>query len=283
VTARVVYLTGGTVGAGHLMRGLALRRALERRGAPVDLAIWSPALPFPASPSLVTRSIRIEPALVCSKVAAPTSALGQALLGATFDLLIVDLFWVPVRFLLPLLRCPAWLLVRKAPPAWWRGPPGVPFDATQFERLIAIEPVDEGPATERIDPIVVCNPEELRPPQDLRRLLGVAEGEPLRLAMQAGLPGEAEALAQPGYRVVDLHQGELPVPIAPWLSGVDALRTGAGYNAYWEARWLGHAARTVFVPFARTIDDQGWRLRVGASLLPQENGADVVARWMAGG
>jgi hypothetical protein len=172
--------------------------------------------------------------------------------------------------------------VRQVPEAWWRGPAGVTFEASLFARIITIEPVESVPATDRIDPVVVCNRDELRPREDLRQLLSVPEGEALHLAVQAGLPGEAESLALLRFRVLDLHRGA-PMPLAPWLSGVDLLRTGAGYNAYWEARWLGHDSRTTFVPFPRRIDDQAWRLRVGADVRPKENGADVLARWIAQG
>ena len=280
---RVVYLTGGTVGAGHLMRGLALRRALERRGVRDPLEIWSPALPFPEAASIASRPVVLEPELLLSAESAPQSALGQALLAAKCDLLIVDLFWAPVHHLLPRLGFPAWLLVRQCPAAWFAGPTGVRFDTARFQRIIAIEPLAHGPATHRVDPVVVCNRDELRPRGDLRALLGVPDSEPVRVAVQAGLPGEAEALAMPGYRTLDLHQPGAPLPLAPWLDGADAIRSGAGYNAFWESRWLGTHARTTFVPFPRRIDDQAWRVRIGAEVTPQANGADQLAAWMLEG
>ena len=49
-------------------------------------------------------------------------------------------------------------------------------------------------------------------------------------------------------------------------------------NSVWEARWLGYAERTTFVPFPRGNDDQAARI---AGRVPMtENGADVLAGWM---
>ena len=69
-------------------------------------------------------------------------------------------------------------------------------------------------------------------------------------------------------------------PLAEWLSGADAICTGAGYNSFWEARWLGYYNRTRFTAFGRHIDDQEWRLTECADYTPKENGADQLARWM---
>jgi hypothetical protein len=56
--------------------------------------------------------------------------------------------------------------------------------------------------------------------------------------------------------------------------------TGAGYNAYWESKWLGFHHRCFFTPFPRPIDDQAWRVRECADHWPRENGADTLARWI---
>jgi hypothetical protein len=58
--------------------------------------------------------------------------------------------------------------------------------------------------------------------------------------------------------------------------------TGAGYNSFWEARWLGYADRTTFTAFARPIDDQVWRVRECGAHTMRENGADALARAILG-
>jgi hypothetical protein len=46
---KVAYFTAGTVGVGHLVRGLAIRRALARAGFEGQYRIFGLALPFPAA------------------------------------------------------------------------------------------------------------------------------------------------------------------------------------------------------------------------------------------
>jgi hypothetical protein len=217
----------------------------------------------------------------------------------------VDLFWAPLRHVLPLPSCAAWLLVRSVPPKWFVGPPGHPYERSQFARVIAIEPgAGLGHEDETIDPIVIANPDEVRPKTALREALGVADGERLLVVHQAGVPGEWTELTKGGGTVhaftlsrddvtiaasttspppapgVHVHDGDAFFPLAEWLPGADAIVSGAGYNAFWEAHWLGYARRTTFTPFARKIDDQAWRIRACAGSAPKQNGADVLARML---
>ncbi len=75
----------------------------------------------------------------------------------------------------------------------------------------------------------------------------------------------------------------MPFPAAEWLGGADRIVAGAGYNAFWEAHWLGYAERTEWIPFRRTIDDQALRVELSRGMTPRENGADTLARWIAAG
>ncbi len=134
--------------------------------------------------------------------------------------------------------------------------------------------------------MIVSNPDECRPRGALRERLGVAATERLVVVHQAGQPGELDALlatVDPGEgRVVRFGpsaQGfDGPFPLCEWLGDADALVSGAGYNAFWEAAWLGYAARTRFVAFPRAIDDQAWRVATCTGHVPRSNGADVLAR-----
>ena len=123
--------------------------------------------------------------------------------------------------------------------------------------------------------MVVVNPEERRPAGALREALGVPRDEPLHVVHQAGEPGEWSRLAAtssqrplhvfapvtrygppvPADAGIHVHDGDAFFPLAAWLGDADVLHTGAGYNAYWEARWLGYDAKTTFMPFRRNIDD----------------------------
>jgi hypothetical protein len=72
-------------------------------------------------------------------------------------------------------------------------------------------------------------------------------------------------------------------PAAPWLADADRIVTGAGYNAFWEARWLGYAGRTEFHALPRRIDNQAWRLEFCRSHPMARNGADTLAAMVLNG
>jgi hypothetical protein len=192
------------------------------------------------------------------------------------------MFWAPLRHILPLDGCEAWLLLRSFPRVWLDGPPGVPFAASQYERIIAIEAVKAEAITHTIDPVVVANPNECRPRGTLRRRLGIGDDTKLIAMTHAGNPGEIgilqRSISTPAIAAFDLRAADALFPVCEWLGDCDVLHMGAGYNSFWEAHWLGYAGRTRFVPFARTNDDQPWRLRHGRT--PQANGADTLAQWI---
>jgi hypothetical protein len=278
VSARVAYFTAGTVGAGHFVRGAAIARALRRAGAAVAYRMFGPPLDFPAVRGHEYRPIAIDAAALIDPARAKESALAAALADFAPDLLLIDLFWAPLRHILPLAGCEAWLLLRKTPPEWFRGPARAPFEPRQFARMIAIEPI-ESPAKDRIDPIVIANREEMKPRGALRAKLGVAEDERLTAIVHAGKQDELAALRGEG-RVFDLRNEHALFPLAEWIDDADTIISAAGYNTFWEARWLGYATKMRLVPLARRIDDQAWRAQLASSITLRENGADTLARWI---
>jgi hypothetical protein len=286
---RIAYFTAGTVGAGHAVRGLAVARGLAREGFRGELRFFGPRPPFPLQAwqeRAEVIEIQHDPALRHPHLAAG-SELATQLRRFAPDLLLVDLFWTPLRWILPRLTVEAWLLARSCPPVWWAGPPESPFAPEQFRRIIAIEPLAAPPATDRIDPVVVANPEDCRPPGALRERLGVPAGQDLTVVVHAGERGELPALlaAAPTEAAArfDLATPDAPFPASEWLGGADHVVAGAGYNSFWEAHWLGYAERTTFVPFRRTIDDQARRAATRGVPRPRSNGADVLASWILSG
>ncbi len=300
---RVGYFTAGTVGAGHLARGLAIGRALRREGARAEYAMFAPRVPFDlgdALPAGLVREVPIDHEELRDPARAAQSELARSLRAYAPDVLLVDLFWAPLLHVLPLAGCEAWLLLRCAPKAWLAGHPSHAFDATRFARVFAIEPgAAPGIASESIEPIVLANPDEMRPARDLRDALRVADGEVLVVVSHAGAPGEWATLVPkdaPSVHAFTLgrrdavaaedrelarvvrHDGARFFPLAAWLAGADVVVSGAGYNAFWEATWLGFARRARFVALPRTIDDQAWRVRACAGHAMRANGADVLAR-----
>lgn len=280
---RVAYFTAGTHGAGHVVRGVALQRALARTGARVDFRLFSPPSPFAHLAGDAHTPVRIDAAELRSPALAAQSAVAGALRAWAPDLLLIDLFWVPLAFV-PL-PCPAWLLLRSVPPAWLVGPREARFDARRYERVFAIEPAPGLERFEALPPVVVCNPDEARPREALCTLLEAEPQAPLHLIARGGLPADAAPLRAvppaPGAQVreLDLAAPGAPFPLAPYLAGLapeDVLVAAPGYNTFWEAWWLGFAPRVRWVPLARTFDDAAWRAGL-VPTRPSRNGADVLA------
>lgn len=220
---RIAYFTAGTVGAGHLVRGVALGRALSRRGH-TDYRIFSPPSPFDRVASPWLETVAIETDALRDPGRANESAIARALRAWAPDRLVIDLFWVPLA--LVTLPCPAWLLLRSVPRAWLVGPREARFDAARYERVYAIEPAPGLEAFEPLDPIVVCDPSEAAPREALCSLLGAPEHPPLRLVVRAGLP-EDEALLRAraseidplaNWRTLELTDPAAPFPAAVWLA-----------------------------------------------------------------
>jgi hypothetical protein len=211
------------------------------------------------------------------------SALFRSLTDYNPDLLLVDLFWAPLRHIRPALRCEAWLLLRSVPLWWFSGSRRRPFAPAQFARVFAMEPLVDWPNAEPLDPVVIANPEECQATGALRERLGLAPTRRLVVAIQAGRPGEVLRLGGgPDCILWSCSDPRFPFPAAEWLGGADEIFSGAGYNSYWEAVWLGYAGSVTFVPFPRPIDDQRRRMKLGPRLRMTRNGADVLAACIAG-
>jgi hypothetical protein len=250
--------------------------------------MFGPSHPFAAMPDDDWETVEIHAAALGSPREARETDLAARLTEFAPDLLIVDMFWAPLRHILPLVGCECWLLLRSCPPAWLHGPPGASFDAMQYARIVSIEPISSSALTDRIDPVVLVNSEECQPQGALRRRLGIADDRRLVAVVHAGNRGEHASLSRAGARddvVVsfDMYESEAIFPIAAWLGDCDMVSCAAGYNAYWEARWLGYAKRTTFAALSRINDDQRWRLSKCGRYEMGANGADTLARWIVRG
>ncbi len=286
---RIAYFTAGTVGAGHLVRGVALGRALWRTGRDVVYRIFSPPSPFARVAEPWRETVPIEAPLLRRESTARDSAIARALAAFAPDVVVIDLFWVPLVFV-PL-PCPAWLLLRSVPPAWLVGPVEARFDVSRYARVLAIEPSKRLERFEAIDPIVVAQHSDVRDRSALAALVGQDPACPLRILAQGGLPADrgpleqaARALDARPWAVLDLSEDDAPFPAAEWLGALrpgDRLVAAPGYNLYWEARSLGFDARTSWVPMARSIDDQASRAALTTER-PRTNGADTLARMLVG-
>ena len=285
---KIAYFTAGTVGAGDLIPSLSIERGLRRAGFAGEYRAFGPPYPFSFARDANYEPIPVRMEQLGSSDAADASRLAERLRDYGPDLLLVCMFWAPLRYILPLANCEHWLLIRRCPEIWFEGSELSPFDAGQYKRIIAIEPLEHDLFTDEIDPIVICNRDECQPPDALRKLLSIEQSRRLVAVAHAGEPGEIDEILvdeEPDDQVVycSLFDDLAPFPLAEWLPGADAIYTGAGYNSFWEARTLGYFDRTHFTPFPRHIDDQAWRVRACSAVSPQANGADQLAVWIMAG
>jgi hypothetical protein len=310
-TLRILYLTAGTIGAGHVMRGVAIHRALERLGGRGQFVLAGPqpdltihltggmaAGPHPAGDTvgrlqLEPRSIRVDATRVADRDQALDSDAARLARELDPDLVLVDLFWVPFLHLVRACPAPSWLLLRSCPAKWLRGPPSVPFDARAFARVIWTEPGADGivEGASRVEPIVVASRDDERRGPSLRERLGARGARPLALVAHGGMTGEIErldALARARFghthevAHANLRRAGVPFPLAPWLREADVIVGGAGYNLAWELTWLDLHARATLVPFDRPIDDQHARARLAPSHAMAANGAEQLASQILG-
>ncbi len=286
---RIAHVTGGTIGLGHIVPAEAIRRGLTRARFTGEFRMFGPANDFASAQLDYFTPVPITMEQLADPFSAEESELAQQLDAYRPDLILAETHWAPLLYLLERPGCAAWLLLRKVPDIWFTGTEEVPFRADLWDHIICFEPrFRHETFTDYIEPLVVRNPDELRAPGSLRRRWNVPDGKRLIVVAQAGEPGEADAIAAqqgPDAHVVrvDGRSADHPFPLAEWLADADLIYAGAGYNAYWESKWLGWFARTRFTAFARPIDDQAWRLRECADYQPKENGADQLARWILRG
>jgi hypothetical protein len=132
--------------------------------------MFGPKLSYQAAQLDNYQVVDIRPEEVRDPLKAAESSLALALEDFRPDLLLVDMFWAPLRYILPRLKCEAWLLIRCCPPKWFIGSAEMPFAAEQFQRIIGIEPLNYSVLHQALDPIVICNPDECKPQTALRNI-----------------------------------------------------------------------------------------------------------------
>lgn len=271
-----------------MVRGLAIRQSMDRACVPADLDLVVPAMAYSHLGGERTHTFALETDLWKDPATADRSELARLLRSLAPDLLIVDLFWVPIANMT--LTMPTWLLLRSIPPAWLVGPPQAPFQADRHERILAMEPAPLLERFEQLGPVVYTDPDlASRARRDeLAAVLGVPADRPLRLVMRAGeavddalLQQRAAALGGSWSRM-ELGSASSVFPLSHWLAALqpgDEVVSGMGFNSFWEAALLGYGAHMHWVPMPRRIDDQQWRgsLVADAPVRATQNGADRLA------
>lgn len=157
------------------------------------------------------------------------------------------------------------------------------FRPEDWGLALATEPFDAPVPLKRLEPIVIRNPDEILPRDEALRALGVSGDKPVCLFAFNGKPGEFERvkaiyayLEDEGWELAYTTNFEGGLfPLADYLAAADLVVCAAGYNQYWETRWLG--AETVYVPQPRKNEDQSLRVGECADYDMRGNGADELA------
>lgn len=283
---KIAYFTAGSIGAGHLVRGLAIEKGLRRAGYRGQYEMYGPGIPFVIDAPPNHTTIEINSSQLRDPTRAKLSEVALILQAYDPDLVIIDMFWVPMIHIMDDLRAECWLLLHKCAPRWLKGPSFARFDPSRYDRVLATEPLNHPLLPEEIEPIVIFDPDEMEPPGALRQRIDVDDDTHLTVAMHAGMAGEIDTFEAPPSGEIfrsDMHtDGDVIFPIAKWLGDADAILSGAGYNVFWEAKWLGYYDRCHLKAFERPIDDQAWRLETLGDYEMKENGADQLASMILG-
>jgi len=175
------------------------------------------------------------------------------------DLVLGDIVWSTLHDHLDAIerygtrRIPAWLLVNGLRPPCFLCSHSA-WVIERWARRISIEPLshDLPGVTHRLAPIVVANLDEIRP---------------------SAYDGEMVILGDP-------ELDDVPFPIAPLLTRATSVIAAAGYNAFWEATWLGYRSRVRWTS-DRRYPDRAARVALGGDMTT--NGADALMTMIAKG
>lgn len=287
---RAVFLTGGAIGSGHIALGCGLGLALNRKSTGVDFSIITVKNEFSSLASkfgFQAVEVPIEPAESFGEARVQESALYKAIVDSSPDILVSDLHWFPLASFVRGLPCKKAILFRQIDPRYFRlrlPDRDIAFEPADYDLVVKTEPGFElpFPSTE-IEPMVMRNREEVMDAGTARADLGLAPDDRTCLFAFNGAIGEGARawksfsyLEDEGLKVIrsDNRAGGL-FPAVDWFNAFDMLVCGAGYSAFWEARFFRKEA--YFVPFKRVFEDQARRVALCSDYEFDVNGADTLA------
>ncbi|MCX7025003.1 MAG: hypothetical protein NT080_10325 [Spirochaetes bacterium] len=292
---RVLFYSGGVAGSGHVVLGISLANAIRRAGAVIDFGVLSVETPFAFLAGKLGVPIRTVPAedgIALGPDRCERSELYRAVMDFAPDVLVVDLSWFALDSFIRELPCRKVLLVRQVEPRFFSlrtRERDIVFRPGDYDRLVATEPGFDTPfPCERVEPIVIRDRGEIMDAAAARADLGLGVDERSCLFAFNGNEGEGATawksfsyLEDEGWSVLrsDNRSGGL-FPVVDWYNAFDLVVCGAGYSAFWEARYLGKDA--FFVPFPRRHENQARRVAQCLDYVPASNGADRVVDMIMG-
>lgn len=284
---RILFYSAAATGSGHIVRGMSVAAGLKRSGIAHNFAILTVETPFVdlarrSSIPVTTLPDEGEEALRPERYR--DSALFAAIVSFKPDILIVDLFWYGLDSIIRDLSCKKVFLSRQVDPHFFHLRTTMHeyrFRPEDYDLLLRTEPGFELPfQSGEINPVIIRNRDEIMDRETARSDLKLVKDARACLFAFNGDAGEgAEAwksfsyLQDEGWTVVRSHNREGGLfPVIDWFNAFELIICGAGYNAFWESRWLKKEA--FFVPFPRRFENQARRPALLSDYEFETNGAD---------
>jgi hypothetical protein len=285
---KVVYFSFGE-GSGHVVLAASIYNSFRRKNIDVDyVALTNSRFGHLVSNDFLHIPVRAQPELLF-KYDRETE-LYILLKDLQPDILIVDSVWLAVFPILKDFRCSKIALFFWKPDSWFNlerpGYETVRFNIEDYDYSVSCEPGFNRKGFVNIEPVVVKNRDEIISRDDALNGLGFDGERKTCVIAHNGYRGEIDSIAGEAVIFEDDHQikvltnedGAGLFPLAMYANGIDYLIGGAGYNLFYEARYLGMKAK--FIPKERRADDQFWRVKTNRDYSFAENGADVLVDMM---
>jgi hypothetical protein len=281
---KIIYYTSGITGSGRVVTGISIGNALRRRRVSCEYTILSGS-DFAFLSSDFTRiKIPLEDENDLSEQNYKTSELFKTLTDLKPDILLVDLVWFSLYYIIKDIPCKKIFLCRQVNDAYFSiNPKGnmLIFRPEDYSMIIATEPFKSFIPMQRINPIIIKNQNEILLHEVAARRLGTVEDRPVCLFAYNGEPGEFEAikkkysyLKNSEYQMLysTNYSDKSYFPIVDYFNAFDLIISGAGYNAFWEIIYFNKEA--IFEPVQRHFENQFWRVQNCQEYYFEENGAD---------
>jgi hypothetical protein len=288
---RILFYSGGVTGSGHIVLGLSVAAALKRAGAIADFAILSVETPFSDLArrlGISVATIPFEDEVALGPNGWRDSRLFAAIAAYAPDIIIVDQFWFTLEAFIREIPCRKVLLLRQVDPRFFRFVVATDercFRPIDYALVIKTEPGFELPfEAHAIEPIIIRNRDEILSREAaLGDLKLASDARPCLFAFNGNDGEGAQAwktfsyLEKEGWTIVrsDNRRGGL-FPVVEWFEAFDLLICGAGYSAFWEARYFQKEA--FFVPFPRHFENQERRIALCSDYNFDTNGADELVK-----
>jgi hypothetical protein len=286
---KILYYSSAVSGSGHIVQGISIFNALIRRNIDASfLLLHNSSMGHLADRlSVPQRKLDFEDENTLSPARFTDSQLFSAITEFDPDIILVDLSWFMLHAFIDTLRAKKIFLSRQIAPETFTIPlaeGAISFNTGSYDLLVQTEPWSPPFIMEQINPLVIRDRDEILPAKEGRDRLEVKEEKPVCLFAINGNPGDFKRISRTysyledeGYAVIYTtnYRNHAPSDLFPavdYFNAVDFLICGAGYNAFWEARYFEKEA--LFLPIATRFENQYRRVEELSNHSFDSNGAD---------